>query len=299
MASIPSYYSPNSRFSLKLAQGELWVTVVQAFTPFNMSQALLVRVVEQTPTLHLLPGSLVIAKFYDPRCMAQRKGHKYRPAMPWTYETELESAQRRRPPPNSSIYHWDLTDTPEDDDDVVGWEEVFYQKSHRLFRAEVEAYRLLEPLQGSGIPQFFASGTLNLPPSEPRAIPINVVLLEHIRDSISVGELSESPSPPHIPKELLESLFETVSRFAGLGVAHTDLNLGNVLFTPAEHYTRACVIDFGNAIVREPDRTEEGWGRVVDWYDDLMGLKLVLERAFKDLSELVDLTKYIPAQRLK
>src|SRR4051794_11164694 len=67
-------------------------------------------------------------------------------------------AEKRPAEPN---LHFEPIPWP-DDEDIVGWEEWYYQSAELAFRSESEAYRLLASLQGVSIPRCFGIGTLIL-----------------------------------------------------------------------------------------------------------------------------------------
>ena len=60
-------------------------------------------------------------------------------------------------------------------------------------------------------------------------------------------------NPKVIPLSLLQPLLDAVDNFGAFGVVHTDLNPGNIIFSPGYQPARAAIIDFGEAGVREEE----------------------------------------------
>ncbi|KAJ6472769.1 hypothetical protein C8R47DRAFT_1295639, partial [Mycena vitilis] len=157
-------------------------------------------------------------------------------------------------------------DLPEEGD-LVGWEEYYYQICEYTFRDESSAYDRIAPLQGTAIPRCFASGTRSLV-AEQRIISPRVLLLEYIPDVISLRDIDPSAIPAASKLELGNSLIKTAHQFAEFGVVHTDVNVGNILFTPVACPTRAAIIDFGEAFVRRDEDNGDDWEETVYFNDD-------------------------------
>lgn len=74
-----------------------------------------------------------------------------------------------------------------------------------------------------------------------------------------------------------------MSAFGRLGVAHCDLNYGNIFFlVRCGHIDRALFIDFGNSDVREDEQDEE-WSVIVEEQSDMWYLNKWLTTPFKEL----------------
>jgi RIO-like serine/threonine protein kinase len=69
-----------------------------------------------------------------------------------------------------------------------------------------------------------------------------------------------------------------VKRFRDLGIFHSDISDHNVLSSPSEAPTRAVLIDFGCAGVRQDGESEEEWIRNVEFFDDERSLRRVLRK---------------------
>jgi hypothetical protein len=154
MRDLPTYYLPGSSLSVMVINDDrsvshLSFTVSKAFTPFTMSQVLVVQ---------SCPKSYFVLKVYDPQFFSHR--HDRQIKRPWSYDAEAGAAAIRAQPDA----HFDFvfpTEFP-DDGDLVGWEECYYRHSDEAAASEVAAYAKLVPLQGQGIAKCYGSGTLNL-----------------------------------------------------------------------------------------------------------------------------------------
>lgn len=252
MVEIPNYYHPGSTLTIQLATTNIIsVTVVRSFTPFTMSQALLV-------CLH--DGPTRILKVYDPRFAEHR--HKYTPTHPWTQRLEAQAISRTTPDPI-----FDFMSFP-DDNDRVGWEIWYYQQMERRFRSEVESYRRLHSLQSYRIPRCYGSGTLILPN---RTFSPRILLLQYISDAISLEDIAVKPD-----QSVLTFLAETAHAFGVLGVTHNDINPGNILFSPRTAPTHTIIIDFGEAYFREDDDSDEEWDEILKGNWDVDAVRQVL-----------------------
>jgi hypothetical protein len=273
MNDVPDYYLPNSRLSLHFPQCDLLVIVVRAFTPFTMQQVLLVQTLQDYPSIP--SGSYVISKVYDPRFYTHR--FKYEPYLLWSYSSEVKAAEKRPSQPIAEFQPWIWPD----EGDSVGWEEWYYQNAELAFHSESEAYRLLAPLQGTRIPRCFGTGTLT--PPEPRAITPRVLLLKYLPDAKRLADVD----PSSITPSLVKSLIETARAFGPLGVVHTDFNPGNILFIPGDSPSRAVIIDFGSAGVREEGCSDEEWEAIVAENDDVhwIEVRLKQELGLEDLAD--------------
>ncbi|TDL20733.1 hypothetical protein BD410DRAFT_364756 [Rickenella mellea] len=180
------YCQPNSSLSLRLAEGDITVTVVQAFTPFTRAQVLVVRTHQTSPIACLPSKSLVVLKIYDPRFFDHRKATKYRPAHLWSFQAESEAAKKPRASPTAFLEHSEL---PEDDDPVQ-WEEYYYKYFEKRFQAETASYEALKSLQGTAIPKYFAAGRLTITERlAPRAISPRVILIEYIPNAKNLNDV--------------------------------------------------------------------------------------------------------------
>ncbi|KAJ7638356.1 hypothetical protein FB45DRAFT_902586 [Roridomyces roridus] len=241
MLYLHTYYQPGSQISLDLrscaddkTERNVQATVVKAFTPFTMSQVLLVEI--NSPILPPEQTSFilkVIAVARNPVLLH-----------PWTLAAETTAARRRAFGASTYLPTW----WP-DDADAAGWEEYYHANLQQIFKNELSAYTRLLPLQGQCIPRCHAHGMLVVANSKRLVVP-RVLLLSYIP-----GPSLRAVNPSRIPPAVGQTLVETVRAFAALGVIHDDLRLDNILISTADD---PFVIDFGNAGIRT-DQSDEEW----------------------------------------
>ncbi|KAF9512541.1 hypothetical protein BS47DRAFT_1054620 [Hydnum rufescens UP504] len=227
---------------------ECTATVIKPFLPFTKSQVFLVDV-------HGAPNgtpSPMILKIFDPRFIEDRLTRSSDSNHPWSLENELAAAERR-----AAVIRGDREDDYDEmnflDFDEVLWEEYSYRAMQLAFQSELAAYTRLRHLQGDGIPRCYGFGTLH--PDIQRPIVLNVLLLEYIP-----GETLATVDPTTISRVLARALITTVHAIGVHGVIHNDLRDDNIIFFPAkpEKPTKACIIDFGHAGLRE-DESDTDW----------------------------------------
>ncbi|PBK71191.1 hypothetical protein ARMSODRAFT_1003031 [Armillaria solidipes] len=127
------------------------------------------------------------------------------------------------------------------------WEiSTWYWKMYN-YDTELDAYRLLHRLQGRYIPRIFG---VKLKPG---------------------ADISQQEAEA-ISGQVMEGLraIETENH-----VLHNDIHIGNVVLR--EEGRSAVIIDFGQAIVREPRRSDEDWMRVVRGGADTRFMRRVLK----------------------
>ena len=277
---LPDYYYPGATLSLRLGLDPnddlLNVKVIRAFTPFTMSQAIVVERCgeneKDNSTSHSessscpLPKTFV-AKIYDPKFLSHRLPQCSRPARPWSVEAECKAAAARREPWDPYFVTWNRPER----EDLPGWEEWYFQISERRYHAEAAAYECLQALQGSAIPRCYGTGLLQL---SGRAISPHVLFLEFLLDAEPLALVN----PKVISLSLLQPLLDAVDEFGNFGVVHTDLNPGNIIFSPGYQPTRAAIIDFGQGGVRE-EEDESEWAKTVEECADSIWLRKQLRRA--------------------
>ena len=81
---------------------------------------------------------------------------------------------------------------------------------------------------------------------------------------------------PKLSPEIFRPIFDAIKNFKALGVYHGDLSSSNILLSPSEAPTRAFLIDFGRAGVREHGMSEEDWTSLYEFYSDEMGFGAAL-----------------------
>ncbi|EKM54081.1 uncharacterized protein PHACADRAFT_97039 [Phanerochaete carnosa HHB-10118-sp] len=269
----PAYLATGAELSIELedSAGTLRMAVVHPVLPFTSSQVVVARLSSKdtATACRLAPGLSVVLKIFDPRFLKRRGPDD--DDQPWS-EAELEEFQRHK----GELTRWCQTLHP----DALGmdnWEEFYFLRMYSDHAAEVEAYRMLHPLQGCGVPVFYGSGTLDLSRTAPPcAFNPRLILLEHIADAVSLRDID----PLLLSAPLVESLLDTMQRLGALGVAHGDLNFTNYLFTPARRPTRAVIIDFADSVSRRPDSTDEEWTRLVEEYGVMRETRIKIAMRF-------------------
>ncbi|KAJ7265913.1 hypothetical protein B0H12DRAFT_1100098 [Mycena haematopus] len=256
MLYLHQYYQPGAHISLNLRSCDgdetvrnVQAIVVKAFTPFTMSQVLLLDISPPVPDI-LPPNTSFILKVYDPRFLQHRRGTKSSAPHPWTLAAETTAARRRAfgEVTSTSIPTW----WP-DDSDTAGWEEYYRANLELIFKNELAAYTRLSSLQGQSIPHCYAHGTLVLPSPSKRMVVPRVLLLSYVP-----GPCLRSVHPSRVTLPVARGLIDTVRAFGALGVIHDDLRLDNMLLSPSDDHSSAFVIDFGNAQIRA-DHSDEEW----------------------------------------
>jgi serine/threonine protein kinase len=288
------YYGPDEAESyrvgqtlpLTLADGSTCTaTVLRAFLPVTQSLVLLVSVEGCAALEHP-----VILKIYDPRYMKNRKAPPPHDR-PWSLELEIAAAERRDTVARGERvdgHETDADDDKEDEEDdesdsneSVGYdtrvlfEEELYDLAHRSFETEREVYERLHVLQGDGIPRCYASGTVCLPsPDKSRARPIQppFLLIEYVD-----GPALHSVDAKLVPRGLARRLLHTIRHIESQGVVHSDLHKSNIIFAhnvtqpsrpPSAPFSRAVVIDFGQAGIRDATMDDEQWKDVLRFEND-------------------------------
>ncbi|TCD65296.1 hypothetical protein EIP91_002821 [Steccherinum ochraceum] len=270
---VPPVYQRSAILNVHLNEGDshLELEVLKPFPP-TCAQACVAR---QTK-LPSLPNILIV-KVFDPMVMKRSKRHP-------TYSFLHESAAAERRGDQSQpelvrslslgdprlqdsedrlVHSWDPNDegiyppiSESENEDPTSWEEHYFKISLQQFHKERRAYERLSDLQGILVPRFYGCGRLGLPG---RPIMPRVVLLEYIRDALPLDAFSVL-SPHH--KSLMA--FDGPDADAGIykqfwshGVVQNDVGHRQVSVT-RDHIM---VFDFGRAMLREPDDTDEEW----DW----------------------------------
>ena len=268
-------FSTFSHLVLRLTDGtSLSLQIIKPFLPFTKSQVFLVR---PEPARCGLRSELIL-KVFDPRYLDDRipPPKSGLPSRLWTLEAETaaadyrqETAEGKRP----DDFTVDLLYGDEEAEPYL-WEEHFYRLLKESWESEADALSRLTSLQGTVIPKFYGSGNV-VPPANTRGIQPLAILMEYIHGTpladIEVGQVN-------LPPAIFRPLLDAVKRFRDLGVFHSDINDHNVLVSPSEAPTRAVLIDFGCAGVRQDDESEEEWIRNVEFFDDERSLRRVLDK---------------------
>ncbi|KAJ7484455.1 hypothetical protein FB451DRAFT_1083880 [Mycena latifolia] len=274
MRYLHPFYQPGAQLSLNLrscaddkTERNVQATVAKAFTPFTMSQVLLVDINPPIPDLLPAAKSSFVLKVYDPRFLQHRKGTKTSAPHPWTLAAESTAARRRAFGATTFLPTW----WP-DDADAAGWEEYYHANLQQLFTNELAAYTRLLPLQGHSVPHCYAHGTLALPPAAARAVVPRVLLL-----SYAPGPTLRAVHPARVTPPVARALLDTVRAFGTLGVVHDDLRPDNIVLSPGDDLARAVVLDFGNAEVRRAGQNDAEWEWALAENDEPKQVEMMLD----------------------
>ena len=268
-------FSTVSHLVLRLTDGtSLSLQIIKPFLPFTKSQVFLVR---PEPPGCGLPSELIL-KLFDPRYLDDRipPPKSGLPSRLWTLEAETAAADYRQEiaegkrPDDFSV---NLLYEDEEAEPYL-WEEHFFRLLKESWESEADALSCLTSLQGTVIPKFYGSGNV-VPRANARGIEPLAILMEYIHGTsladIEVGKVN-------LPPAIFRPLLDAVKRFGELGVFHADIKDHNVLVCPSGAPTRAVLIDFGCAGVRQDGESEEEWIRNVEFFDDERSLWRVLDK---------------------
>ena len=248
---------------LRLIDGtSLSLQIIKPFLPFTKSQVFLVRL---EPARGNLPSELIL-KVFDPRYLDDRVSppESNLPSRLWTLEAETNAAHYRQEIAEGKRPDDFTVDLLYDDEEAEPylWEEHFYRLLKESRESEADAFSRLTSLQGTVVPKSYGLGNI-VPPENTRGIQPLAVLMEYIPGTpLADAEVGKMNLPPSIFRPLLDA----VKKFKDLSVYHSDINDHNVLISPSEAPTRAILIDFGCAGVREDGESEEEWMRNVEFF---------------------------------
>ncbi|KAL9107117.1 MAG: hypothetical protein Q9187_008471 [Circinaria calcarea] len=163
----------------------------------------------------------------------------------------------------------------------LGQNEVYlYSKCLDLYDSECRAYDQLQDLQGNDIPRLIAKVRLPLasPPSIQALLPaelheIKGVLLEFI-DGFTLLELMEK-APKEAWQNICDQAIRVVHSCNDRKILNEDVQPSNVMVTTqsqsqAEKAYRVVILDFAQCRIREPEESDEEWGRA-KWVQDEEG----------------------------
>ena len=276
-APVSEPFSAGTQLQLMVDGKPTHYLIKKPFLPFTKSAVVLAQPVSSPEDGTTdSNASLVVVKIFDPRVLDDRTAAKTK--HPWSLAAEQQAAQDRA----VEDFEWDDSVLYEDEPDpsdaeglalrAAQWEQNFYALTMQCFDTERSAYEHLQELQGTAMPRLLGVGRWDVAPTA-RAIQPPTLIFEYVQ-----GTSLREVDPELLNPTLCASLVAAVDRFAILGVCHTDLNEGNILFSPPEPPQRAVVIDFGCATVRDEDFTEEEWSQTVQFEADSTWIRKILEK---------------------
>ena len=121
------------------------------------------------------------------------------------------------------------------DDDETEWDDPFFLRDLAI-SCEVEAYRRLGPLQGTGVPRFYGFFAAALPGQHGRTV--YIVLLEEVP-----GRDLRAVVPPEVAKDvcikhknaIIDAAFRVFFDVLACGVDQQDMQPRNVMLRPQKH----------------------------------------------------------------
>ncbi|KAI9035654.1 uncharacterized protein KD926_003165 [Aspergillus affinis] len=133
-------------------------------------------------------------------------------------------------------------------DDLGGYLNPF-RCVDKHYTHEVHTYALLAHLQGTLIPTFYGSFSLEIPVPGPATRVVRLILIEYI-PGICMLQAHPEEYPLHSRQEIIKWIIDFESRVFQLDIVLTDLCPRNLmLLDPSDHPQRMIVfLDFGGAV---------------------------------------------------
>lgn len=172
----------------------------------------------------------------------------------------------------------------------MGQDETFlHDMCLAMYKAESEVYHKLKDLQGKEIPYLLAEVRLQLSSSQETTIgsaaeffEVKGILLELI-DGHTLSDIAK-----HVPREdwgkVCEEAVRVVRLLDDFSIRNADVRPSNIMISrPAsENKYRVVMLDFGQCVLREPEESDEEWGKARKDEEGAIGLvmKHKLKRDF-------------------
>ncbi|EKM53671.1 uncharacterized protein PHACADRAFT_176081 [Phanerochaete carnosa HHB-10118-sp] len=191
-----------------------------------------------------------IVKIFDPRFMRNAR------RCPWRHIAEAKAARI-----HGGQLQFDPRERPDGPD--VDYEEspqkcelAHFRVAAWMHHNECLAYKHLARLQGSTVPIFYGSGTLDLSGTKPpRAVNPFVIFLEYIHDAIPLATID----PLRLTEPLMRSFINSGDCLSSEGVIDAGASWADILLVPAHNPTRVVVIDFANSWTRDAAADGGDW----------------------------------------
>jgi hypothetical protein len=257
------------------------VEILKVFEPITMSPVMVVR----------LNGKKFVLKLYDRRFGPSLR--KNAGIDSWDAQREEEyvdfvlsgAASKFFEFLNSDSDH--ESDSCESDTDISitpGRDETFlYDKCCDLFNAEIQAYRVLERLQGQGIPKLFAMVSLRTRSTakaeHQKYFDICGILLERI-NGFRLSELTENAPKCHW-QSICDAAVSIVNAVSDCGILNKDVRPDNFMVRkiPANTGTvyKPIMLDFALSRMRGSEESSAEWQEAKRSEDEEGGIGAVMQ----------------------
>jgi hypothetical protein len=235
--------------------------IIQVFAPFTLS---CVVVVEMDCPFFKLKGNIVL-KLFDRRFATQLREDEN--VQPWTMKIERDYHQFVLDG-GASSFITELNNSSDISEQEGTWntsQDEAYLHDHLfdLYETEIEVYNILKDMQGSDIPQLFASimvpgfGSTATDPIR-QYIGVPGILLQYI-DGFPLTNLAN-----HAPREHWQDICEDAIRIVSLigdrGILNEDVKSRSFVVSQAKGNTfKVVMIDFALCSFRRDYDDEEDW----------------------------------------
>jgi hypothetical protein len=294
----PAYLWRNTTAATQSLPLRIRVQVLQSLS-FTRSQTMKVAVISKPEGDDLIPSTALL-KLYDRRYLEERNGSDVISEDVWNPQKEEEAeriakeknkiteepvtGQSESEEDESPIDEemamfemeavedtdprlfkrtWEFVDdVSSDEDNQWDIEERYRSMTKSWFKTEVSAYDRLQALQGSCVPIFYGTVTfdaMSLTEMSPGIIlEVKGIILQFIEgkrlDEITIDSLIAIDHP-----QLSQAVVQCFESIIPLGILHGDVRLANVLIRDSD--SQVFLIDFGLAILRKSNVSEEWWNR--------------------------------------
>ena len=230
--------------------------IIKLFQPVTMSPAMLVEVDGENTTM--------VLKLYDRRCCP-----KLRDEVPYDWNEVAEDEYKRfvesgeadkfRPermhPPRPGHPGWL----------IAQYEKWLHDRCSTLYTSEVQAYNLLQQMQGINIPKLFATVTLQYGSSSnseyQHYFEVQGILMEYIQ-GINLMDICDHLESS-VWVEIVESARSLVGRMSQFNFLNYDVHPNHVIIRELNDYNEPhyepVMIDFAISRVRRENESDEDW----------------------------------------
>ena len=268
----------NSISSFTPSSTKITARVVKIFQPVTMSPAMLVEVDGENTTM--------VLKLYDRRCCP-----KLRDEVPYDWNEVAEDEYKRfvesgeadkfRPermhPPRPGHPGWL----------IAQYEKWLHDRCSTLYTSEVQAYNLLQQMQGINIPKLFATVTLQYGSSSnskyQHYFEAPGILMEYIQ-GINLMDICDHLDSS-VWVETVESARSLVGRMNQLNFLNYDVHPSHVIVREMNDqnriYYEPVMIDFAISRIRREDESDEDWYKANLIWDENNAIGEIMSSIFR------------------